>query len=211
MVPFKVQAGRGCSTPCHLALALAAEFAPVRAARAEHALDELAAWLVGVRYDVPAGQLDALAELTAARLEAVVLSSRIDDLLLDRVVVGGAGHPLVLAIACAEAARRAGVSVSIVAGADGAFLAHPELAEPMLVDPARGALRDARTLDAPVSWQCGHQMAARILNRIAERAERVGHLPWALRAAELHLALPFDAATREGLRERLGHIRARLN
>ena len=54
-------------------------------------------------------------------------------------------------------------------------------------------------------------MAARILNRIAERAERVGHLPWALRAAELHLALPFDAATRDRLPDQLGRIRARLN
>ena len=101
--------------------------------------------------------------------------------------------------------------MGIVAGADGAFLAHPELADPLLVDPARGALRDARTLQAPVSWQCGHQVAARILNRIAERADRVGHLPWALRAAELHLALPFDAATRERMQADLGRVRARLN
>ena len=71
--------------------------------------------------------------------------------------------------------------------------------------------RDARTLEAPVSWQCGHQMAGRILNRIAERAKRVGHLPWALRAAELQLALPFDAATRERLQADLRRVRARLN
>lgn len=155
MVPFALQASRGCSTPSDLALALAAEFAPVRPARAEAALDELAAWLAGARHDDPAGQLDALAELTAAHLEAVVLSSAIDDLLLDRVAAGGAGHPLLLAIACVEAARRAGLPVGIV--------------------------------------------AARILNRIGERAERVGQLCWALRAAELRLALPFDGPTRERL------------
>jgi hypothetical protein len=210
-VPFVVQAGRGCSTPAHLALALAAEFAPVRLARADAALDELAAWLVGARHDDPADQLDALAELTAAHLEAVVLSSAIDDLLLDRVAAGGAGHPLLLAIACAEAARRAGLAVGIVAGADGAFVAHRELADPVLVDPARGALRDARTLETPVSWQCCHQVAARILNRIGERAERVGHLGWALRAAELRLALPYDAPTRERLQADLRRVRARLN
>ncbi len=146
MVPFALQARRGCSTPSDLALALAAEFAPVRPARAEAALDELAAWLAGARHDDPAAQLDALAELTAAHLEAVVLSSAIDDLLLDRVAAGGAGHPLLLAIACVEAARRAGLPVGIVAGLDGAFLAHRALADPVLVDPARGALRDARTL-----------------------------------------------------------------
>ena len=211
MVPFAMQARRGCSTPSDLALALAAEFAPVRPARAEAALDELAAWLAGARHDDPAAQLDALAELTAAHLEAVVLSSAIDDLLLDRVAAGGAGHPLLLAIACVEAARRAGLSVGLVAGLDGAFLAHRALADPVLVDPARGALRDARTLQAPVSWQCCHQVAARILNRIGERAERVGQLCWALRAAELRLALPFDGPTRERLEADLRRVRARMN
>jgi hypothetical protein len=211
MVPFAVQASRGCSTPCHLALALAAEFAPVGPARAEHALDELAAWLVGARGDEPLDQLHALADLTGAHLEPVVLSSAIDDLLLDRVAAEGAGHPLLLAIAGSEAARRAGVPVGIVAGADGAFLAHRALADPVLVDPARGALLDARGLASPVSWQCCHQVAARILNRIGERAERVGHVCWALRAAELRLALPFEAATRERLEADLRRVRARLN
>ena len=166
MVPFALQARRGCSTPSDLALALAAEFAPVRPARAEAALDELAAWLAGARHAHPAGQLDALAELTAAHLEAVVLSSAIDDLLLDRVAAGGAGHPLLLAIACVEAARRAGLPVGIVAGLDGAFLAHRELADPVLVDPARGALRDARTLrrrsrgSAATRWRRGSSIAS---------------------------------------------------
>lgn len=101
--------------------------------------------------------------------------------------------------------------MGIAAGADGAFVAHCELAEPLLVDPARGALRDARMLDSPVSWQCCHQVAARILNRIGERAERVGQVCWALRAAELRLALPFEAPTRERLEADLRRIRARLN
>jgi hypothetical protein len=149
MVPFAVQARRGCSTPCHLALALAAEFAPVRPVRAEHTLDELAGWLVAARDDHAADQLHALA--------------------------------------------------------------HRELPEPLLVDPARGALRDARTLESPVSWQCCHQLAARILNRIGERAERVGQVCWALRAAELRLALPFEGPVRERLEADLRRVRARLN
>jgi hypothetical protein len=211
MVPFAVQASRGCSTPCHLALALAAEFAPIHPVRAEHALDELALWLLGARDGEPLDQLQTLADLTAAHLEAVVLSSAIDDLLVDRVATGGAGHPLLLAIAGAEAARRAGLPVGIVAGADGAFLAHRELPDPVLVDPARGGLVDARSLGSPVHWQCCHQVAARILNRIGERAERVGQVCWALRAAELRLALPFEAATRERLEADLRRVRARLN
>ena len=211
MVPFAVQASRGCSTPCQLALALAAEFVPVRPARADHALDELAASLGGARDGDHVDQLHAVAELAAAHLEAVVLSTAIDDLLFNRVAPDGAGHPLLLAIACSEAGRRAGLPVGIVAGADGAFVAHRETAQPLLVDPARGALRDARTLRSPVSWQCCHQVSARILNRIGERAERVGQVCWALRAAELRLALPFDARTRERLEADLRRVRARLN
>ena len=211
MEPFAVQASRGCSTPCNLALAVAAEFVPVRPARSDRALDELAVSLVGARDGDPVGQLHALAQLAGAHLEAVVLSTAIDDLLFNRVAPDGAGHPLLLAVACSEAARRAGLPVGIVAGADGAFVAHRELAEPLLVDPARGALRDARTLRSPVSWQCCHQVAARILNPIGERAERLGHLCWALRAAELRLALPFEGPTRERLEADLRRIRARLN
>ena len=211
MEPFAVQASRGCSTPCNLALALAAEFVPVRPACSDRALDELAVSLVGARDGDPVGQLHALAQLAGAHLEAVVLSTAIDDLLFNRVAPDGAGHPLLLAVACSEAARRAGLPVGIVAGADGAFVAHRELAEPLLVDPARGALRDARTLRSPVAWQCCHQVAARILNRIGERAERVGHPCWALRAAELRLALPFEAPTRERREADLRRLRARLN
>ena len=110
-----------------------------------------------------------------------------------------------------EAGRRAGLPVGIVAGAAGAFVAHRGLAEPLLVDPARSSLCDARTLESPVSWQCCHQVAARILNRIGERAERVGQLCWALRAAELRLVLPFEAQTRERLEADLRRVRARLN
>jgi hypothetical protein len=43
------------------------------------------------------------------------------------------------------------------------------------------------------------------------RAERVGHVSWALRAAGLRLALPSDAATRERLEADLRRVRARLN
>jgi hypothetical protein len=211
MLPFALLARRGCPTNGCIALSLAAEFARVRGERAEAALDALAAWLGAARCDDPVEQIEAVAELAATHLEAVVLRSAIEDLLLDRVAIDGAGHPLLLAVVCAEAAGRAGLPVGIVAGADGAFVAHRELAAPLIVDPALGAVRDARTLSGTVAWQCSHQVAARILNRIGERAERVGHVPWALRAAELRLALPFDAATRERLRADLGRVRARLN
>jgi hypothetical protein len=52
---------------------------------------------------------------------------------------------------------------------------------------------------------------ARILNRIGERAARVGHVAWALRAAELLLALPFESGARERLESDLRRVRARMN
>jgi hypothetical protein len=107
--------------------------------------------------------------------------------------------------------RRAGLRLGIAAGPDGAFLAHPDLEAPLLVDPAAGAVRDAGTFDQAVSWQCCHQVAARIVNRIGERADRVGNVVWTLRAAELRLALPFDGPTRERLQLDLRRVRARLN
>jgi hypothetical protein len=59
-------------------------------------------------------------------------------------------------------------------GIDGAFVAHRELPEPLVVDAAGGRVLDARSLESPVAWQCSHQVAARILNRIGERGDRVG-------------------------------------
>jgi hypothetical protein len=202
---------RGCTSHASLALSLTAEFAPVRAERAELALEELAAWLVGARHHGPEGQLHSAAELVAAHLEALALDSAIDDLLLDRVVIGRAGHPLLLAVASVEAGRRAGLALGIVAGVDGAFVAHQRLAEPLVVDPVRGRVVDVRSFSAPVTWQCSHQVVARILNRIGERAERLGHVAWALRSAELRLALPFEGRTRERLEADLRRVRARLN
>src|SRR5919204_3761613 len=107
MVPFTLLAQRGCTSHATLALSLAAEFAPLRAARADAALDDLAAWLEAARDGEPEGQLHAAADVIGAHLEAIALDAAIDDLLLDRVVIGRAGHPLALAVAAVEAARRA--------------------------------------------------------------------------------------------------------
>ena len=42
-------------------------------------------------------------------------------------------------------------------------------------------------------------------------AERLGHIAWALRAAELRLVLPFEGGARERLEAELRRVRARLN
>jgi hypothetical protein len=128
------------------------------------------------------------------------------------VLVGGFGHPLALAVACVEAARRTGITLGIVAGGTGCFVAHPVLDEPLLVDLAGGArVVDAGGRTGDVGWQCSHQVAARILNRIGERAARTGNVAWALRAAELRLQLPFARPVLDELRHGLAHLRALLN
>ena len=211
MVPFSLLARYGCTSHASLALALSAEFGPVWTDRADDALEELAAWLADARHDRPEDQLRVAAQVVGVRLEALTLDTAIDDLLLDRVVVGRAGHPLLVAVATVEAARRAGLQLGVVAGIDGAFVAHCELPDPLIVDAASGRVLDARRLGSPVAWQCSHQVVARILNRIGERGDRVGHVVWALRAAELRLALPFEGSARERLEADLRRVRARLN
>jgi hypothetical protein len=153
LTSFAHHASRACTGHAELALALAAEFrAPVPGVDA--ALEELARALPVRRHARADDQLAACADLLAGRLQATALSwSGIDDLLLDRVLASGAGHPLALA----------------------------------------------------------HQVAARILNRIGERAERTGNVAWALRAAELRLALPFTRPVRDELVHLLAHLRSRLN
>jgi hypothetical protein len=212
LTPFAVRVSSPCPTHAGLALALAAEFRPP-AAEAGRALDALAAPLAAARDDVPADQLGACAEAVAARFECSDLEwSGIQDLLLDRVVLAGIGHPLTVAVACVEAGRRAGIPLGIVAGGAGCFVAHPQLGEPLLIDTAAGGrLVDPGGRTEDVGWQCSHQVAARILNRIGERAERTGNLAWAVRAAELRLQLPFARPVLEELRRRLAHVRARLN
>jgi hypothetical protein len=211
LTPFAHQARRACPGHGDLALALAAEFrAPL--AGADRALDHLAGPLRGCEDDPPGEQLAWCAEIVAARLECAALNwSGIDDLLLDRVVLGGSGHPLAIAVVCVEAARRAGIELGVVAGGAGCFVAHPRLDEPLILDVARGRLVEAGGRTGDVGWQCAHQVAARILNRIGERAEGTGNIAWALRAAELRLALPFARPVRDELLHALAHLRSRLN
>ena len=212
LTPFAVQAGRACPTHADLALALAAEFRrPV--AGFDDAFDDLAAGLLAARHESPDDQLAWCAESVAERFETRDLQwAGIDDLLVDRVVRDRAGHPLALAVVCVEAARRAGIALGVVAGGAGCFVAHTLLEEPLLVDVAHGGrLVEAGGRTDDIGWQCSHQVAARLLNRIGERAERTGNVAWALRAAELRLALPFARPVLDELRHALAHLRARMN
>ena len=204
-LPFRVHASVTCPPPAELALSLAWELGDLDADRVERALCALgAAVLVEVEH-APEAQLRALAEVVSCS----ALSARRDgELLIDRVLERGHGHPLVVAIVLAELGRRAGLPVGIIAGERGHFVAHQRLTEPLVLDPATGRLVDAGELGTLI-WQCGHQVAASLLDALQPRYERDGDLTRALQVARLRCTLPFeDSSVAE---QRLRRVTARLN
>lgn len=222
MLPFALQAVSECPAHADLAVALAAEFDGVPAEDALAELDAIAVSLADVRCASPREQLlactAAVADQFATAAErgpTLARSDVLDDLLLPRVLQRGSGHSLALTIAAVEAGRRAGIPLGVVGRGREQYLAHAGLADPHVADLGRPSepseLVDLGGREQQVGWQCAHQVAASLLNRIAERAERVGHLTWALRAAELRLALPVGPDTRERMERDLERLRARLN
>jgi hypothetical protein len=204
-MPFRVHASVTCPPPGELAVSLAWELGELDADRVERALCALgAAVLVEVEHD-PEAQLRALAEVVACS----TLSARPDgELLIDRVLERGHGHPVLLAIVLTELGRRAGLPVGIIAGDRGHFVAHQRLTAPLVLDPATGHLLDAGELGT-LRWQCGHQVAASLLDLLQPRYERVGDFTRALQVARLRCTLPFeDSGDAE---HRLRRLTARLN
>jgi hypothetical protein len=218
MLPFALQAVSECPAHADLALALGAEFEPLAVEDANAELDALAGKLAHLRALPPRQQLLGCAEAVAGQLTAAAEPGRIgrdcvlDDLLLHRVLDSGRGGVLPLTIAAVEAGRRAGIPLGVVGSGREQYLAHVGLADPCVADMgAAGAAVDLAGREQQVGWQCAHQLAALLLDRIAARAERIGHLTWALHAAELRLALPASGDARERMERELGRVRARLN
>lgn len=210
--PFVQQVSDPCPVHARLALALAAEFDAVSAERASRDLDELAAELLVARRGAPREQLTICAEAAATHLAPVDAGGTLDDLLLHRVLRGRAGHPLALAIAIADAGRRAGLPLGILGGNGEWYVAHAALPEARVLDPAgRDELVDLAGREHEFGWLCAHQTSGGLLEAIARRAERLGHLPWELRAAELRVALFADPVGRACAQRELEHVRARLN
>lgn len=218
MLPFALQAVSECPAHADLALALGAEFEPLVVDDAQAELDALAAALTSLRHETPREQLIGCAAAVADRYapahepERIARGCVLDGLLLHRVLARGDGHPLALTIVAVAAGRRAGIPLGVVGGGREHYLAHAGLADPHVADLGDGgALVDLDGREQSVGWQCAHQVAATLLNRIAQRAERIGHMTWAVQAAELRLALPAAPATRERMERDLQRVRARLN
>lgn len=210
MLPFSLAAGLSCPTHADLAAALAAEFHPVDEDAVDAALDAIAVSLTPARDADAVGQLDELQsamsvfEPLAAPLEAGAVHI---DVAIERL----AGHPTTLAVIGAEAARRAGLDLGIAAAGAHHVVAHVGHGVQLAYDAACGGLRRVRPGVAAPTWRCSHQVAFALLREHLDRALRAGDIAGALRAAELRLELPVDAATRARLHAEQHALRSRLN
>ena len=78
-----------------------------------------------------------------------------------------------------------------------------------MLDPATGRAASTPTRSATMRWQCGHQVAAELLDLLQPRYERDGDLTRALHVARLRCTLPFDDMG--DAEQRLRRVTARLN
>jgi regulator of sirC expression with transglutaminase-like and TPR domain len=205
--------------PDVLALALAAEFGEVDREAAIVRLDAL-----GHEY---ADTLDSVEESAAAQCRALAAlladihgfagdTERYDDprnSMPDRVLERRRGLPILLGVVYAEVARRAGVPIAGV-GLPGHYVVGHFGTDPaLLLDPFGGGapIRAAPAAVPLVRPWTAKETAMRMLNNLVGSYTRRGHLPLALRAAELRLLLPSDDDLRAVLERELDGLRARLN
>lgn len=216
VVPFHLLSGIATADPGELAVSLGAELAPFDTAVLDASLAPLVADLARLRPRRPSEQLLAAETILPRHLRAEPRSRRdvgLADLLPHEVARRRRGNELTVALVALEAARRAGLDLTLVACPTAVFLAHPGVVEPVLLGAApEWELLDARELDEPeLAWQCGQEAASLLLSLILTRSRETGHLSAELRAAELCLALPLEDEDQERLQLQLASVRARLN
>ena len=196
-----------------LALAIAAEFRPIDEAATRARLDALGNELAG-----------ALRGLSNARAQAHAVAAvlgdrhgfegdkrrydRPENSMLDLVLETRRGLPILLSVVYVEVGRRAGLPICGV-GLPGHFVVgHFGGSPPVLMDPFhRGTVLG----EQPVKPWRPHEIGLRMLNNLVGSYERRGDLVRTLRAAEMRLELPVDAAVRDQLETELRGLRARLN
>ena len=201
-----------------LALALAAAFRPVDAARALATLDELGEAVAGALHDsARTPQAEALAvSHVLGTLQGFAGDTeqydRPENSMLDRVLERRRGLPILLSTVYIEAARRADVALAGVGLPGHYVVAHFGAAEPLLLDPFGGGTPIAPDVpSALVRPWTAHETAMRMLNNLVPAFRRRGDLTGALRAAELRLAIPADASEQARLDAELAALRALLN
>ena len=206
--PFRLHASVMCPSHAELAASLAFELGELDPDRLERDLCALAAALPAESR--PEAQLRALGEVVGSGALVARDYGGVEELLLGRVLRRGHGHPTLLAVVLAELGRRTGAQVGIVAAGRRHYVAHPRLTAPLVLDPRTGELADATALGT-LSWRCGHQVAAELLDALQPRYERTGDLERALQVARLRCSLPFDDESVAAARRRLRMLGARLN
>jgi len=201
-----------------LALALAAAFRPVDAARALATLDELGEEVAGALQDsARTPQAEALAvSHVLGTLQGFTGDTdqydRPENSMLDRVLERRRGLPILLSTVYIEAARRADVALAGVGLPGHYVVAHFGAAEPLLLDPFGGGTPIAPDVPSALirPWT-PHETTMRMLNNLVPAFRRRGDLTGALRAAELRLAIPADAGEQARLDAELAALRALLN
>ena len=193
----------------NLLLAAAEEFGPVDRVGARVKLDRMAARLYDWVEAQGIEEADAIAQLLSEyRLRP---SRRVSpgDALLDQVLARGEGHPALIASACVEAGRRAGLPLAPV-GRDTHVLIGvrpgPSGEAAAIVDPAG-------TIGAPTgfSWRCEHEVAFVALSELSRLLCLTGDVAAAMRATELRGMLPISDRLREHLAFEAGALQAMFN
>jgi regulator of sirC expression with transglutaminase-like and TPR domain len=201
-----------------LALALAAEFRDVDAAKAIARLDVLGAEVArAVEQTDRTPQAEALAcgHVIGAVNGFVGDRERYDDpgnSMLDLVLTRRRGLPILLSVVYIEAARRAAIPIAGV-GLPGHFVVgHFGTDPPVLLDPfaggGRAETRAPRNVVRP--WRAD-EIVMRMLNNLVAAYDRRGDIGATIRAARLRLALPAEASQRDMLQAQLQALQARLN
>jgi hypothetical protein len=207
-VPFRLHASVTCPSPAELAMSLAWELGEFDGDRVERGLTALGAAIHAELETSPQAQLRALGEAVTNAVLAARRTGGPNELLIDKALERGHAHPVLIAIILHEVGRRAGLPLGIVSGEHGHFLAHQRLTEALVLDPATGCLTDADALGT-MHWQCGHQLAASLLDELQPRYERAGDLTRELQIVRMRVTLPFDDM--DGAERRLTRVTARLN
>jgi regulator of sirC expression with transglutaminase-like and TPR domain len=201
-----------------LALAVAAEFHDLDAAKAMARLN-----ILGAEVSHAAEQGDGTPQAQALACGRVIGAAngfagdkeRYDDpgnSMLDLVLTRRRGLPILLSVVYIEAARRAAIPI-VGVGLPGHFVVgHFGTDPPVLLDPfARGVPVET---DAPQNvvrpWRAD-EIVMRMLNNLVAAYNRRGDIGAALNAARLRLALPSGTSQRELLQAELQAIQARLN
>lgn len=196
-----------------LALSIAAEFRPVDEAATLERLDALGGELAGALRGLsnPRAQAHALSAVLGQRHGFEGDSKRYDrpeNSMLDLVLETRRGLPILLSVIYAAVGRRAGLPICGV-GMPGHFVVgHFGSRPPVLLDPFR---RGSVLGEKPVRAWRPHEIGLRMLNNLVGSYERRGDMARTLRAAEMRIELPVDAAVRDQLETELRGLRARLN